>query len=218
MRSSRWRRPRCKGLSPLGRRWSWDHVVSRSNQTPRLGTASGRRSACTCANFLTAQSACKTADRGRGARREYSPPGVRPAFMTAVAAIPWPDGKSSKHFEFARVRQGSPALPSTVGANGARGLESYSKLEASAGFEPTVEVSQIAFCGLPEFARVHCVLSPATTLHCLMAGPSLPPILISTDRTKGGRMSFTEKPTLNLRVKMELGFEISRIVAHSATR
>ncbi len=33
------------------------------------------------------------------------------------------------------------------------------KLEASAGFEPAVEVLQIAICSSPEFAEAHCVLN-----------------------------------------------------------
>jgi hypothetical protein len=37
------------------------------------------------------------------------------------------------------------------------------RMEASAGFEPAVEVLQIAICGSPEFAEVHC--GPNFSVH-----------------------------------------------------
>jgi hypothetical protein len=43
--------------------------------------------------------------------------------------------------------------------SGSDRMSTYSKMEASAGFEPAVEVLQIAVCSSPEFAEVHCVLN-----------------------------------------------------------
>ena len=70
------------------------------------------------------------------------------------------------------------------GAIGAPGVKSCSKMEASAGFEPAVEVLQIAICSSPEFAEVHCVLygKPECSLEFILvrqSSPALPSPLSS---------------------------------------
>jgi len=53
--------------------------------------------------------------------------------------------------------------------------------QASAGFEPAVEVLQIAICSSPEFAEVHCVLygKPECSLEFILVRQSLTGVAVT---------------------------------------
>ena len=66
------------------------------------------------------------------------------------------------------------------------GTSRIQNMEASAGFEPAVEVSQIAICRSQEFAEVRCVLSFSVWrslwfIACRQSSAALPSPLPSTE-------------------------------------